>query len=250
MRNDSMLDINLNFLDLGYFIVLMEYINMKYLHLFILLTLFALKLVAQRSEDNFGWENRFALMVGGGTSIVINDLYEDPVIDRVTGNVIIEKTDKLRPNLSIGLMYTPYVVDVERTISTLDDKGKAVKLKVIEHYPKGITFGLFLNPVTLASLSNTSLASTVDLGFGIGYRAKNVALLLTSEFFRVNQPREYFVERHEQNNMPFTINDELQTAIDTSDRSIFKNKVVTSVGLKLAYSFSLVKAISKEIAIE
>ena len=64
------------------------------------------------------------------------------------------------------------------------------------------------------------------------------------EFFGLKQPRNYFVEQYKTNDQQYIIGGETQTAIDINDNSIFKNEVMTSFGIKLAYTFDIVSRYS------
>ncbi|WP_367866911.1 fibronectin type III domain-containing protein [Pedobacter sp. WC2423] len=56
------------------------------------------------SDDNYGWSKRIIFIVGGGPSLIANTVYQDVAIDKSTNNVLIEKADKLRTNLSLGIL--------------------------------------------------------------------------------------------------------------------------------------------------
>jgi hypothetical protein len=195
------------------------------------------------SIEEEGWNKRISFFVGAGTSVISNKVYELPIIDKTNNNVIIEESGKLKPNVSLGIVYTPFVYDVERFINYYDKDGVKKVKKVIEHVPKHFSVALFINPISLAS-ANSNLSNTVDLGFGLGWRSDNFSVFATMEFFSLKQPRDYFINEYGTNDKQYIIGGEVQTAIDVNDNSIFKNKVMTAFGIKLAYTFDIVKSYS------
>jgi hypothetical protein len=196
------------------------------------------------NDDNYGWSKRISFFVGAGTSVIANDIYELPIIDKTNNTVIIEKSGKLKPNVSTGIVYTPFVYNVPRLVKYIDDEGNEKTKKIIEHVPKHFSVALFINPVNLAS-SNSNLNTSVDLGFGLGWRSDNFSVFATMEFFGINQPRDYFVQAYKTNDQQYVIGGEIQTAIDINDNTIFKNQIMTSFGIKLAYTFDIVSRYSK-----
>lgn len=203
-----------------------------------------------QADDNYGWNKRISFVVGGGASVVSTKLYADPVVNKTNNFVMIEEASSLKPNLSLGIVYTPKVSNVIRTIKVKKD-NQIVDEQLIEYFPRGISFALFMNPVSLSSLSSSSVTNTVDLGLGLGWRSGNFSVFLTNEYFALRQPREYFVSQYKNNDQPFIINGEIQNAIDINDNSIFKTSIATSWGIKLCYTFDIVKSFysnSKQIA--
>jgi hypothetical protein len=199
---------------------------------------------ASTSSDNYGWNNRISFIVGGGASIIASNLYNDPIVNRTTNAVIIEKASIGKPNVTLGILYTPFVSSITRCIPVLDGQTKTTK-KIIEYYPRGISFALFINPVSLTKLSDNAFSNSVDLGLGAGYRTGSFSVLGTVEFFSVRQPRQYFVEQFKDNKQPYIINGEIQTSIDVNDNSIFRSVVAVSFGIKFCYTFDIVKSFYK-----
>ena len=193
------------------------------------------------SNDNYGWNKKISFFFGAGISVISNTVYELPVIDRASNNVIIEESNNLKPNVSMGIVYTPWVYNVVRKISYIDGDGDRLEKTVIEYIPRKLSFALFINPVSL-SASNSNLNNTVDLGLGIGWREGNFSAFATIEFFGLKQPRDYFIEEFSTNDKQYIVGEEVQTAIDSNDHSIFKTKVMTSFGLKLAYTFDVISS--------
>ena len=198
--------------------------------------------VPQSTTSDYGWSQRFAFIFGGGPSYIHNTIYQDPVIDRATTAVVIEESERVRTNLSIGLVYTPWVSDIIRTVNVKAPDGTIVKQEFVEYYPRGATIALFINPVSLTNLSDNTFTSSVDLGIGLGWRSGNFSLLGTAEFFGVRQPKNYFINNYKNNDKPFVVDGQTQLALDVNDNSIFKTKIITALGVKLCYTFDLAKS--------
>lgn len=194
------------------------------------------------SEPDYGWKDRVAFIVGGGTALIATELYDIPVVDKTTNFVTLEKANTIKSNLSLGIAYTPYIKNVVRTVKFIDANTNTVQEKTIVGYePRGITFSLFLNPLNLTGVSANSIANTVDVGFGLGWRSGDFIFLFTNEYFLARQPRKYFVDIYRNNDTAYEINGHPQTTIDTTDNNIFKNKVAVSWGIKIAYTFNITK---------
>lgn len=188
-----------------------------------------------------GWKKRIAFIIGGGASHILTELYDIPVVNKATDFVTIERAARVKPNLSLGISYTPVVKSIPRKITVVRD-GETVEETVIEYAPRGITFSLFLNPLSLGSVSANSISNTVDIGFGIGWRSGDFSFLITNEYFGVRQPRDYFIDIHRNNDTPYIINGNVQSTIDTTDNNVFKNKIAVSWGVKIAYTFDITKS--------
>ena len=195
----------------------------------------------ETTSNDYGWNNRFAFMVGGGTSIVATKLYLDPAINKTNNAVIIEEAGRVKPNISLGIIYTPFVSTIKRQVEV--KSGSSTKTETLfEYVPRGFSVALFLNPISLSKLSETSLSSNVDLGMGLGWRSGNFSIFGTVEFFSVRQPRDYFVTQFQSNDKPYIVNGEIQASISTNDNDVFRSKVATSFGIKLAYTIDIAKS--------
>jgi hypothetical protein len=69
-----------------------------------------------QDDDDGGLNTRISFMLGAGFSGVLTNLYEEPVIDKVTNFVKIQEATALRTNLSLGIIYSPYVYEVSRQV--------------------------------------------------------------------------------------------------------------------------------------
>lgn len=198
------------------------------------------------SADNYGWGHRISFIVGGGASLIATNLYNDPVVNKTNNAVIIEKASRIKSNLTFGISYTPFVSNVIRTIKVKNSKTKKVEeIQVIEYYPRGISYALFLNPVNLSTLADKGLSTSIDLGFGLGYRAGPFSVLGTMEFFSVRQPRDYFISQFQNNTATYTVNNQVQTSFDINDNSVFISKPAVAFGLKFCYTFDIIKSFYK-----
>ena len=194
--------------------------------------------------ENFGWNKRLSFVAGGGASFISSRIYNIPVINKSNNFVIIEEADVVKSNLSFGIVYTPFVSNVIRKIKIIKD-GKFVIDTLIEYYPRGITFALLLNPISLSNVAESSFSNTIDIGYGFGWRSGNITFLLTNEYFAIRQPREYFIRQFEGNDKSFIVNGQIQTLIDQNDDSIFLNKIAVSWGFKVVYTFDIIKSFYK-----
>lgn len=197
------------------------------------------------STDNFSKKN-FAFIIGGGVSYLQSDRYLKPIVNQSNNNVIIEKASNLNPNFSLGIVYTPWIYNVEGQLPAMDEKGAYKLVDVINEVPKGPSMALFFNPLSI-DVSEAALNKAVELGIGIGWRWGDFSLFLTYENLITRQPRDYFIEEYSSNDKNYTVDDEIQKSIDIDDDSIFTNKVLEAVGFKMVYSFGVIKSFSQSI---
>lgn len=97
---------------------------------------------------------RISFIFGAGAAVMLSTIYEEPVIDKATSFVKINKGSPLKTSISLGIVYTPFLwtVDGEKDIA------------------KGISYALFISPTTIGTIGNNLVKTNVDAGFGIGYR--------------------------------------------------------------------------------
>ncbi len=175
--------------------------------------------------------NRISFIVGIGASSISTDLYQNPAINLANNNVIIEESQSVKTNVSLGIVYTPY----KTKITYADGKEEIV--------PKGISFATFINPIALTSATeNQSFFNMTDFGVGIGYKfAGNVMIMGTMEWLSVRQPRQWFINEFKGNDKAFLVNESPQLSFDVSDNNIFETKIATTFGFKICYTFDIVK---------
>jgi hypothetical protein len=191
---------------------------------------------------DYGWQSRFAVFLGAGVGVSTGQLYNDPVINPSNNVVEIEKSQKITTSLSLGVVFTPHIYSVTRTIPVIDSKGNTKDVQLIAYVPKGISYAVFLSPVNLTKLSSDGFVNNVDVGLGIGYRNGDFLALATIDFLSVRQPRQYFVDQYSDSSQTFTIGGQTQTSIDVTNNNIFYNKLETVIGIKLCFAFSLAKS--------
>jgi hypothetical protein len=174
---------------------------------------------------------RISFIIGVGASYIPQTLFQDPAINKTNNSVIIEEAQKQKTNITVGIVYTPYLWKIKYA------NGEE------EIVPKGISFATFLNPVAITKATNTqSFFNMQDFGIGIGYKfAGGVLIMATAEWFGTRQPREWFINEYKSNNKPYLINNAPQLSFDTNDNNIFQNKLVTTFGFKVCYTFDVIK---------
>jgi len=94
--------------------------------------------VSAQALANENWTRRIAFIIGGGASHVLTDLYEIPVVNKATDFVTIEKANRVKPNLSLGISYTPSVKSIPRQISVVKD-GQIITPPITASILEGIT---------------------------------------------------------------------------------------------------------------
>ncbi|KJD33086.1 hypothetical protein PK35_08980 [Tamlana nanhaiensis] len=173
-------------------------------------------------------DQKISFIAGIGGSYILKDLYQNPVVDLATKNVLIEKAQNFKSNFSLGIAYT----------------GKTLKINDSIRVPYGLTFITFVNPISInQSSDNQDFFNMLDFGFGIGHKfAGSMMIVATIEFFNVRQPRDWFVQEYGSNNKQFLVDESPQVAFDVSDNNIFKNKMATTFGIKACYTFDIIKS--------
>lgn len=179
--------------------------------------------------------NRISFVLGIGSAFVLDQLYQNPAINLNNNNVMLEKAQHLKTNLTFGIVYTPYLYKI-----TYKD-GKS------ETMPKGISFATFINPIALTKATeNQSFFNMTDFGVGIGYKfAGSIMVMGTFEFLGVRQPKNWFIEEYQNNNRQYSVNGSPQLSFDVNDNNVFQSKIATTIGFKVCYTFDIVKNFKK-----
>ena len=193
-----------------------------------------------------GTNKRISIIAGIGASVFGAKLYIDPVVNPTNNFVQLQRAKSLKSNLSLGIAYTPYIQDVINVVSSVDGAGNIITNKKVESGPRGFTIAAFLNPILLSKITeNQNFFNSPDIGMGIGFRTiGGLSILATAELFWVQQPRDWFIDQYKGNNATYTVGDEVQKSIDLNDKNIFASKPVLSFGIKLAYTFDIIKTFS------
>lgn len=179
------------------------------------------------SEGN----KRISFILGIGASYVPEKLYQDPAINKSNNFVIIEEAQKQKTNITLGIVYTPWLYRVTYPSGQSDVVAK------------GIAFSTFLNPIAISRATDTqSFFNIVDFGVGVGYKtAGGVMIMATAEWFGARQPRKWFVNEYKDNTKAYLVNGAQQASIDINDNNIFENKLVNTFGFKVCYTFDIIK---------
>jgi hypothetical protein len=188
--------------------------------------------------------NRISFIVGPGASILTRKIYDNPIVNQTNNIVVINDASWLKTNLALGIIYTPYITTITRSsVPYLSGSGQFGVRKEVEVVPKGITYGVFINPLAFSKATESQpFSSMIDFGAGIGYRTAGGFLIMgTVEFFSVRQPRQWFIDEYKDQNKTYSIGGAAQKAIDVNDNTIFTNKPVVTFGIKLCYSFDIIK---------
>lgn len=181
--------------------------------------------------------NKFSFITGIGASYITDNLYQNPAINATNNNVVIEESQNIKTNLSIGIVYTPKKL--------IMNKGKENE----EIVPYGVSFATFINPIALSKATeNQSFFNITDFGIGLGWKfAGNVLIMATVEFLGVRQSREWFIEEFKNNDKQFLVNESPQLSFDITDNNIFETKIATTIGFKVCYTFDIVKNFQNEL---
>lgn len=202
--------------------------------LLVFITLFLLHVgYSQNDQKKRNTEDqKISFIAGVGASYITNKLYQNPAVDISSKNVILSEAQNIKTNLSLGIAYTP------STLTLVQGDGNKIVV------PYGWTFITFINPVSFNQVSESqSFFSMTDFGVGLGWKfAGEILIVGTVEFFNVRQPKDWFIEEYKSNNKSFVVDDAPQLAFDVNDNNIFRNKMSTTVGFKICYTFDIIKS--------
>ena len=193
------------------------------------------------TSGSAGWKQKTGFIIGFGMNYALDDIYLTPTIDEVDRFVRLEKSKGYRANFSLGISYTfgmPQDV-IRRYRISEDTYGLDIQRTI-----QGFTTAIFMNPGALANMTNTSVNSTADLGFGFGWRTNSFSFLGTVEVFQSSQPRQYFIDTYYHQEKMYVVNGEVQTAIDPNNDHIFVSKWFVAVGFKVALTLDVFKSFS------
>ncbi len=175
--------------------------------------------------------NRISFVLGIGASYVANNIYQNPSVNLNNNNVIIEKAQRVKSNLTFGIVYTPLT-------STFTNKDG--ETETVNH---GISLSTFINPISLSKAAESqSFFNMTDFGVGLGYKfAGNVLVMATTEFFGVRQPKQWFIDMYKTNDQKYNVNGLTQLAFNPEDNDVFRTKMMSTFGFKVCYTFDIVK---------
>lgn len=176
-------------------------------------------------------------VVGVGPRYALGKIYKDPYVNLTNNFVVIEEARKLSSNLSFGIVYTPYLYKIKN-------------LEEEYFIYKGISFSTFISPSTLGTFSsdsNNAFFDYVDFGFGMGWKfASGIMILGTLEFATLRQMNDSFVSDYKGNDLQYVIDGDIQKSFNSDDKSIFHNRLLPTLGVKVCYTFDIVKSFKNE----
>lgn len=190
---------------------------------------------------NYGWNNRIALIIGGGPSIRFGKAYSNIIITETDKTVQLEEIGNFRSNISIGLSFTPSVTNVSRIIKYINADGTTATKKITHYTPRGLSLSLFISPLAISGSNEINTGTNVDLGIGIGYRYDEFSIFITNEYFQLNQPRQYFIDAYNNKDLTYSIDGQIQNEISITNDSVYRKKLFTSFGIKVSYTLSVAK---------
>lgn len=107
--------------------------------------------------------------------------------------------------------------------------------------PSRWSVGAVVNLAQFSAQSNL-YNQQIDGGLGIGYELnENIFILGTFEFLSVKQPREYFVNQYKDKNSQVIIDGAPLKSLNYDDTSIFTNKYIPSISVKVVFGLALTK---------
>lgn len=177
-----------------------------------------------------------AFVVGLGGVAGFKRYYQMPVIDPVDKKVKLDQAQPSGLNASIGIVYSPYYNST----------------KSIGDIQRGLSFAAFFNPLNIVSSSSNiqNTFSIENFGVGAGWKTlSGLSFFLTMEAFSIKQPRQWFITKYQNNDSPYILQvdgqPQTQTSIDVNDNNIFEKKYILGIGIKICYTFDIVKSINQ-----
>lgn len=178
--------------------------------------------------------SRISFVIGMGTALSPGKYYQMPIVSPIDNNVKLERSQNFVLNASLGIVYTPYYYIVKDPIYP---EGIAV--------PKCWSFAAFFNPATFVKGSNLQENfSLSNLGLGVGWKFySGISVFLTGEIYSLKQPRKWFIDEFIDGTKQYTIAGNIQSSFDANDNNVFRTKLVPSIGIKLCYTFDIIKSV-------
>lgn len=183
--------------------------------------------------------SRISFVIGLGGSYSLDNVYQMPIVSTLDNKVKMELGQRERLTATLGIVYTPYiwkVTDFEHPEGFL--------------VAKGWSFVGFFNPLSV--LKNSNLEDNFSLsnfGFGAGWKfASGVGIYAVYEMYSIKQPRQWFIDEFKNGDKEYKVNNNVQSSFSSDDNNIFRSKLIPSIGIKVCYSFDIIKsfATSKE----
>ena len=61
------------------------------------------------------------------------------------------------------------------------------------------------------------------------------------EMYSIRQPKQWFIDEFKNGDKEYRVNNNIQSSFNSDDNNIFRNKLYPSIGLKICYSFDIIK---------
>lgn len=107
--------------------------------------------------------------------------------------------------------------------------------------PSRLSIGAILNIAQFSGQTNV-YNQQIDGGLGIGYQLnENIFILGSLEFNSVKQPRDYFFDKYYDKNLPVLVSGSPLKSLNYDDTSLFSNKYVPNISLKIVFGLGLTK---------
>lgn len=174
-------------------------------------------------KEKAGSTSRISFVMGIGSSVAFDKVYQMPVVSPLDNNVKMEAGQRGRVSATFSISYTPYVY---RITDEQNPEGYFAT--------RGISFVAFFNPLNLSKSSNLEESFSLNnFGLGIGYKSiTGFGVYLVGEIASIKQPRQWFINEFQNGDKSYEINGQIQNAFSSSDESIFRNKLIPYVGIK------------------
>lgn len=187
---------------------------------------------AKFNEPEKSINSRISFVVGFGSSYTVDNVYQMPVVSTLDNKVKMEIGQRERLNATLGIVYTPYIY---RIIDNEHPEGYLAT--------KGLSFVGFFNPVSI--LKNSNLEDNFSLSnFGIGVGLKTVmgiGIYGVFEMYSIKQPKQWFIDEFKNGDKEYKVNNNIQSSFSSDDNNIFRNKLYPSIGIKVCYSFDIIR---------
>jgi len=183
-------------------------------------------------EDKY-INSRISFVVGLGGSYSLDNVYQMPVVSTSDNKVKMEIGQRERITATLGIVYTLYIY---RIVDNEHPEGYLA--------PKGISFVGFFNPVSIFKNSNIEdNFSLSNFGIGVGYKSvTGFGIYGFFEIYSIKQPKQWFIDEFRNGDKEYKVAGNVQSSFSSDDNNIFRNKLYPSIGIKVCYSFDIIKS--------
>ena len=198
--------------------------------------------ISSSSDTEVEFERPLNFFASAGVSYRLYGL-NSVVVSPIDNTVQIEEVSRLNSRISFGLVWNPLTNDATR-IRAIRFKNKfadQIIAQSIQAARENFAFALLINVYQLSfSQNQTPATSPIDVGFGVGYRSKNLLIMGTIDFTPYRDPRQYFLDTYKGKNktLVYAGSQGPVTSINIDDNSIFETRLHAFIGFKVAYAFT------------